>query len=473
DFDWIGGQMTSQAVPPDEHPWIEEEWGCTRHYADYRRRVRQAYRRLDLTEEAAANDRLNPGGGWVSRICHLPEIGHEVLMDKLTEIGSLDLIRGPLRRIETRGDEVLGAETDSFRLEAPWFFEATETGSASVLAGAEVRVGAESRREFGEPDAPDEAEPHCQQGLTWCCLLGWDPTGDHTIPEPPDYHRWRTYTPPDWPGRLLSFTYPNVQTGAAVTIPLFPEPGEDRLTWFSYRQVVEPKHHREPREAATVMNWPQNDLLLGSVLEDDDQMRRTLEDSRNLTRAVIHWLQVEEGFRGLRLRPDLAGTQDGLAQAPYIRESRRMVTLETMKQQDVASAAHPDRDRAPEVANGVAIGAYRLDLHPRINGRPTLDVGSLPYQVPLGSLVPVRLTNLLPCCKNFGVTHIANGCTRLHPTEWAVGEAAAVLAVHARSEGIAPQQVHASADHTAALLDRLISRGCPVRWPEAAVLRAL
>ena len=21
--DWVGGQLTSQAVPPDEHPWIE------------------------------------------------------------------------------------------------------------------------------------------------------------------------------------------------------------------------------------------------------------------------------------------------------------------------------------------------------------------------------------------------------------------------------------------------------------------
>src|SRR5690606_25568313 len=31
--DWIGGQLTSQAVPPDEHPWIETQ-GCT---ATYRR----------------------------------------------------------------------------------------------------------------------------------------------------------------------------------------------------------------------------------------------------------------------------------------------------------------------------------------------------------------------------------------------------------------------------------------------------
>ena len=30
--DWIGGQLTSQAVPPDEHPWIES-FGCTAAYA--------------------------------------------------------------------------------------------------------------------------------------------------------------------------------------------------------------------------------------------------------------------------------------------------------------------------------------------------------------------------------------------------------------------------------------------------------
>src|SRR5438309_9822932 len=41
--DWIGGQLTSQAVPPDEHPWIEQ-FGCTRSYRDYRTAVRDYYR---------------------------------------------------------------------------------------------------------------------------------------------------------------------------------------------------------------------------------------------------------------------------------------------------------------------------------------------------------------------------------------------------------------------------------------------
>ena len=31
EYDWIGGQLTSQAVPPDEHTWVER-FGVTRRY---------------------------------------------------------------------------------------------------------------------------------------------------------------------------------------------------------------------------------------------------------------------------------------------------------------------------------------------------------------------------------------------------------------------------------------------------------
>ena len=40
--DWIGGQVTSQAVPPDEHPWIETH-GRTRAYRQYRLAIREYY----------------------------------------------------------------------------------------------------------------------------------------------------------------------------------------------------------------------------------------------------------------------------------------------------------------------------------------------------------------------------------------------------------------------------------------------
>jgi NADPH-dependent 2,4-dienoyl-CoA reductase/sulfur reductase-like enzyme len=41
--DWLGGQLTQQAVPPDENPWIESQGG-TRSYLQYRSLVRKYYR---------------------------------------------------------------------------------------------------------------------------------------------------------------------------------------------------------------------------------------------------------------------------------------------------------------------------------------------------------------------------------------------------------------------------------------------
>ena len=48
--DWIGGQLTSQAVPPDEHRWIEEQ-GAPQSYLDYRKAVREYYRHLPDASE--------------------------------------------------------------------------------------------------------------------------------------------------------------------------------------------------------------------------------------------------------------------------------------------------------------------------------------------------------------------------------------------------------------------------------------
>lgn len=69
---WLGGQLTNQAVPPDEHPWIEQ-YGATASYRQLRNGIREYYRaHVPLTAEARANALLNPGNGWVNRLCHDP-----------------------------------------------------------------------------------------------------------------------------------------------------------------------------------------------------------------------------------------------------------------------------------------------------------------------------------------------------------------------------------------------------------------
>src|SRR5688500_9504149 len=72
--DWIGGQLTQQAVPPDEHPWIEM-FGCTRSYRRLRNEIRDYYKRnYPLVPEARERIHINPGNGNVSRLCHEPRV---------------------------------------------------------------------------------------------------------------------------------------------------------------------------------------------------------------------------------------------------------------------------------------------------------------------------------------------------------------------------------------------------------------
>ena len=62
----------------------------------------------------------------------------------------------------------------------------------------------------------------------------------------------------------------------------------------------------------------------------------------------------------------------------------------------------------------------------------------------LGALLPVRVENLLPACKNIGTTHITNGCYRMHPVEWNTGESAGLLAARAIQLKTPPRRIRNS-----------------------------
>jgi hypothetical protein len=108
--DWVGGQLTSQAVPLDENAWIESTGG-TGSYRQLRRRIREYYaRNYPLTAAARANPRLNPGNGNVSRLCHEPRVGLAALEEMLApHLASrrLDLLlRHAALDADTDGDRV-------------------------------------------------------------------------------------------------------------------------------------------------------------------------------------------------------------------------------------------------------------------------------------------------------------------------------------------------------------------------------
>src|SRR5687767_13018387 len=181
--DWVGGQLTSQAVPLDENAWIEGTGG-TGSYQMLRRRVRDYYlRNYPLTAAARANPRLNPGNGSVSRLCHEPRVGLAALEELLAPhvaSGRLSImLRHQAVDAATAGDRVqavtvrsLTTGTDAV-LRAPLFVDATELGDLLPLTRTEFVTGSESRRVTGEPHATDEERPGNQQAFTCCFAMDY------------------------------------------------------------------------------------------------------------------------------------------------------------------------------------------------------------------------------------------------------------------------------------------------------------
>jgi hypothetical protein len=73
--------------------------------------------------------------------------------------------------------------------------------------------------------------------------------------------------------------------------------------------------------------------------------------------------------------------------------------------------------------------------------------------------------NLLPACKNLGVTHITNGCYRLHPVEWNIGEAAGLLAAHCLERRLQPHQVREDQAKLKDFQALCVAQGFELEWP--------
>lgn len=509
--DWIGGQLTNQGVPPDEHRWIETT-GANRSYRELRSRIRKHYRKhYPLTEAARNNPVLNPGNGNVSRLCAEPRVSLAVLEQWLApfeESGQLVLLREHV---------VVGADVDHDRVHAvgvrstktggsrvlrgKYIVDATELGDLLPLTKTEFVTGSEARSETNELHAGETARPENHQAFTMCFAVDHLAGENHTIDRPDEYAFWRDFVPtlsPPWPGKLLDFTYTHPRSGKPKRLGFDPTGGKSvtgALNLWTYRRIIDDTLFKPGRFASDIslINWPQNDYMIGNLVGvSAKEAQKHIDRAKQLSLSLLYWLQTEAprpdggtGFPGLRLRADLMGTKDGLAKAPYVRESRRIraqftvleehvgreqramvVTGRSHKdiQRAIASGDRLANVRAATFSDSVGVGSYPIDLHPSTGGDNYIDFESLRFQIPLGSLLPIRMRNLLPACKNIGTTHITSGCYRLHPVEWGIGEAVGCLASFALKKKETPHAIRA----TKQLLDEfqkfIHQQGVETKW---------
>lgn len=470
---WIGGQATAHGVPLDEHPWIEQ-YGCTRSYRSFREGVRAYYRRnYNLTAEAARDPYFNPGAGWVSGLGFEPKVGLAVLREMLQpyeSAGILEVMHGwRCQGVEVEKDRVrcvcFEREGIKLTISSDYVLDATETGELLPMTGTEYSVGAESCYETGEPLALDVADPMRQQPFTHLIAVSFHEGEDHRIEKPDEYHNFNFGLMGMMPEEFL----PEMQLHKMDYV--FAPQQSDKYTpsvWNFRRCLCAKNFHGISSDITMLMNWNEYDRPLLDVPEELKQ--KHLADAKALSRSLVYYLQneMEPCYPGIRVRPDVFDTPDGLARGPYIRESRRIKGVVTVLEQDFRIDQHPDR---PVIyRDSVGLGGYRIDIHERRKDGARSITTSMhgahwTQQIPLGALIPVRMENLIPACKNLAVTHVTNGAFRLHPVEWNVGESAGALAAFAVKRGVLPRAIHAKDDLLSDFQHSLTLAGVELEWP--------
>ena len=436
--DWLGGQLSAQGVAAlDEHGRIETH--ANARYLELRRRIREYYIGRGAPRLMPDGAPLNPGDAWVSRLCFEPKVGARVVAEMLRpyeRAGRLKILleHRPVAA-KAVGEEVrevrLGASNAAVTLRADLFLDATDLGDLLPLTHTPFVTGAEAQFDTGEIHAPDVASPSEVQSFTACFAAEYCPGESHVIPEPEGYETRRDAQP-----YSLSL---DVGTGREKHFKMFGVGENGELPFWTYRRLLSAELLNVPNDVALI-NWASNDYRELSLLDDYE---RAWREAKRLSLGFLYWLQTEaprgerQGYPELKLRPDVMGTSDGLAKTPYVRESRRIVGLERVLEHHLVDAYDW---RTP-----VAAGWYPLDLHPCVgNAQCSVYRPTRPFTLPLGMLVPQTRVNLLAACKNVSTTHLSNGACRVHHVEWALGEAAGVVAALCVREGCTPHEVHAS-----------------------------
>jgi len=495
--DWIGGQLTQQGVPPDEHKWIND-FGATALYREFRKKVRAYYRNnYPLKAQAVDNEKFNPGNASVSEISHEPKVSLRVLetmFDPYISAGKLVLLKETVAlEAAVLGNKVQSVHVKTHptgeirNLVAPYFADATELGDLLPITGTEYVCGAEAKSDTGELHAAEIADPTNNQAFTVCFAIDYRPNEDWTIDKPEEYGFWRDFKPAmkmPWAGKLLELNYSNPRTLLPKNLGFDPKGNQMKevLNLWMYRRILAKDNFQDGflRGDITLVNYPQNDYFLGNIVDvSDGELKHHINRAKQLSLSLLYWLQTEapsndggKGWPGIRLRTDVMGTNDGLAKYPYIREARRIKPLFRITEQHVGKTQRASiqgvsesEARAKNFEDSVGIGYYHIDLHPSSGGDNYIDFPSLPFQIPLGALIPQRMENIFPVNKNIGTTHLTNGCYRLHPVEWSIGEAIGMFVPFLMETGRSPQEVYRDSTEVRKFQSLIRSQGVDTHWP--------
>lgn len=328
--------------------------------------------------------------------------------------------------------------------------DATDTGEVVGWAKVPLRVGSESKETTGEVHAAAFDNPECTQAFTFPFAMGIRADGGQSI-------KTLEY--------VQSF-YAREEHMRVYTLentPMF-----RGQSFFNYRRMIsltgsDPFYGSPVPNDITLVNWTQgNDwnwmnpplILTPEKLMQTGQYQnwgggvsmRAMRHAENHALMFARWLLERPPEPGLPLAylagiDSPMGTVSGLSMLPYIREGRRILGRPAYGQSEFMlreSDLREDMEGRNLTPTVIGVTHYDIDIH-GCRYRNWEQTGEAvkasvkeyyirPVQIPLESLIPQGVDNLLVGGKAIAATHIATALTRIHHGEWTIGSAAGVTA---------------------------------------------
>ncbi len=415
--------------------------------------------------------KLCQGGYWYE-----PSVAEEVFETFVYEQPSLLVLKNhDLEKAETRDGRLVAvtvknrATGETRRLAAQVFADATYEGDLIAAAGAEFRLGRESRDEFGEPHAG-----HIYN-IPGGERIGGTGAGDKRLP-------------------AFTFRIPlssNPGNQAPLTAP---PPGYDRSRYLGYFDDLKGGRFGKDltKIAFTIRKLPHDKielnmkpLPLGFVFAEENQgyieadwagRERITADLRNLSLGLLWFLQHDAEVpdnahaTALTYQPceDEFADNGHFPFQLYVREGRRLVGEYTLSERNITEQPGLKSERLHEDA--ITVGEFPIDSFPMRKRQPGDTVvlegylGMLghitrPYQIPYRIMIPKKLDGLIAPVPA-STTHVAFSSVRLEPTWMALGQAAGVAAHLAVKDGVPLRHVP-----VAELQDLLRKQGAVLEVP--------
>jgi len=405
DTPWLGGMLTSAGASAIDGGNVD---GLSNSiFGEFKEKVKAKYK-----DRSAMM-----GFCTVSGFCYEPKVGAKVLEEMVAAEKNLRVYLNTkvtkVYKTENTVTGVLVEEENGDEHTMPAFvtIDATEYGDVLGLAGADYDLGAD----HGTGEPLEREVEDCIQPLTYIMVLR-DFGHDMTIEEPENYDK-NNYK-------------------CSVKNPLC----EDAE--FTYSQLI--AYGLLPN-GKVMINWPQhldgNDFFATAADYENVNRDEILQKAKDYSLGFLYFMQTELGENTMGLYNEF-NTEDGFPYEPYMRESRRMVGVKRLTENDLTPSNATKRP--PLIEDSVAVGDYPIDLH-FCTWKTDLYKKTYAFQVPYGVIVPEKIDGLLAAEKNISVSHIANGATRLQPVVMAVGQAAGAAAATAFKEKTQPRNLDVSA----------------------------